>query len=153
MSCNCYKASGFPDPNCSIHGSVKGRRPKSKGKGNPLLRFKSEAQDARDNGWLRAIVYGRLLQQEYRYAEGRSGFKEPFYCEKCGKFISEDLMEALQILQPCHRTPRKEGKGVRFYSSGEIRDIGLDEWDNIYAGCEDCNKKDYYRDRSNPQFS
>ena len=158
MSCSCYRASGYPDPDCSLHGVRKGgRKPKSKGKGNPVLRYKSEKQDARDNGWLRAIVYGRLLQQEWEYKktlqEDLPDIPNLFYCEGCGKFISEDLLEALQELQPCHRTPRKEGKGVRFYSSGEIRDIGLDEWDNIYAGCEDCNKMDHYKERSNPEWS
>lgn len=116
------------------------------------MRQKSDRQELRDNGWLRAIVYCRLLEQKRKHDSGVwSG--QPFHCEGCGVFVSDDIVEAISELRPCHVVPRKEGTGVRFYATGALRDIGLDTYENIYAGCDDCNFRDHLNDRSEPRWS
>lgn len=107
------------------------------------VRDKSVKQDARDNGWLRAICYVRLVLQAQA-----EDFDGTYRCESCGEAFSYDLLVAVQRAQPCHVIPRHEGAGVVFYASGEVRSFGLDTFENIYAGCGDCNLSDHLEDRT-----
>lgn len=112
------------------------------------IKDKSVRQDARDNGWLRAICYARLVLQAQA-----EDFDGTYRCESCGEAFSYDLLVAVQRAQPCHVIPRHEGAGVVFYASGEVRAFGLDTYENIYAGCGGCNLRDHLADRTVVQFS
>lgn len=141
-----------PMHECAVHGLKGVAAVSAKVRDRKVLKQKSEKQEARDNGWLRAIVYAQLLEQR-RQADRGVWTGKPYYCEGCGAHISGNLLEALGTLQPCHKTPRKAGTGVRFYATGKVKDLGLDTFDNIYPGCEACNLQDHYRDRSDPRWS
>ena len=145
MSCNCYRASGFPDPNCSIHGSVKGRRPKSKGKGNPLLRTplkqKSDKQKIRD-AFLMGIKAERIRGMIEEFGEPK--------CEECGRVIASDIpyenvsievtvseyIEAcMELLDGHHIKPRDSGPPYKTWNNH-----GIDSPANITLLCRKCHR-------------
>jgi len=110
------------------------------------LKQKSAKGDARDNAWLRALCYAHL---ELQAINGR------YYCFFCGRHQADGILEALEILQPCHVEPRKddEGHGVRFGADGKVTRIGTDSFDNIRPGCASCNRLQHEQERSDPEWS
>ena len=125
-------------------------------KGNPLLRSeikrgkpvkrRSPKGDER-NGWLQAILYGKLAAQHGRFPDYR--------CESCGESFGTDIEEALAILQPGHIEERRHdpGQGVRFGSGGKVTRIGTDSWDNLSPICSVCNEAQDRNQRSEPEWT
>ena len=99
------------------------------------------------NGWLQAILYGKLMLQ--------ADFPEGFHCETCGVQFGDTIEEALTILQPGHIEERRHdpGKGVRFGSGGKVTRIGTDSWANVAPICQVCNREQDRAQRTEPEWT